>query len=156
MPLGVYKKYVESENDIIAQIKYCVYKNAKLNFIEQYKIEKGKDPSVEELQNFQRISLINQASYECTAEKIVINFLTHRENSYLQEKLKTDVKNYLKPSIGERLLTSMLAPIIASGLTLILYFMFALNAPQPIKDILYNQQQRIENIDKTQNSTRLD
>lgn len=96
----VYRKLVESENDLVGAIAYSLYKRHKIEYISQYQSETNNPPTDEQLAEFHRISS-SQTSldhYRHQADMLLSNllhFATENIASEMQQQQKEVIHNEL-------------------------------------------------------------
>ena len=52
----IFSKLVDNETDLIGLVAYGLYKNNKIEFLENFKEKNGREPSEDELNNFNEYS----------------------------------------------------------------------------------------------------
>jgi|SRR5476651_2654496 len=103
----IYKKLVQSDEDVVGIISYSIYKNQKIKFIEDFKNKNdGQDPSPNDFDHFINISTSQQQLdfYKNDAsvliqfflEKVLADDLIEREE-YFSSRVHSELKN-IKPN----------------------------------------------------------
>lgn len=93
----IYKKLVKDETDIIGHIAYSIYKAKKVEFIENFKEERKRFPSKEEINIFHRTSLESMQFYNERATTILQSF----SNAVLDEAFEEMEDEYIKDQNSE-------------------------------------------------------
>ncbi|MDY0142843.1 MAG: hypothetical protein RBR97_13215 [Bacteroidales bacterium] len=103
----IYSKLVEGEYDILGHIAYSIYKQQKIDHIEDFKKENGKEPSDQELIPFNKFTLSKTSieGYRIQAERILQSFT----DNILEETI-IEVENDCKKNQSE-LLNEIIKPI---------------------------------------------
>lgn len=72
----IYSKLVESEYDILGHIAYAVYKQQKISHIEEFKKDNNRQPTDQELIQFNKFSSshVSIEGYRIKAERILQSF----------------------------------------------------------------------------------
>lgn len=83
----IYSKIVNDENDFIGKIAYSIYKEDKIEFINNFNIKHSKNPDQDELKQFHEIaSTVNSISrYRLEAEALLQEFLDNTLTEALAE-----------------------------------------------------------------------
>ena len=93
----IYSKLVTENNGIIGLLAYAIYKRQKIEHINTFKKDNGRDPSEDELDSFHQFTLSETQiqQYTTTAE----NDLNELANALLQSKL-SEVESYYQRAIA--------------------------------------------------------
>lgn len=75
----IYKKLVKenesgANHDIIGYIAYSIYKREKIQYIESFKEDNGRDPKFEDLGSFRTLSNKKVEEYKTTAQKVLQSY----------------------------------------------------------------------------------
>ncbi|CCQ11414.1 hypothetical protein PALB_23110 [Pseudoalteromonas luteoviolacea B = ATCC 29581] len=126
----IYKKLVESDDDIHGIISYSVYKRQKIQFIQNFKDKYNREPSEEELQPFNEISTSPSQLefYKSEATVLTENFLANVLEADLKEreeffsaKVHSELMT-IKPNHFFDIVKSALGSFVFVLLTGVLYF----------------------------------
>lgn len=127
----IYKKLVNSEDDLIGLIAYGIYKKHKIEFIEQIQEENKREPTDEECSSFfissttdsQIIKYRNDAS--SLLSEVVANTTAEELDRYESEMLasyESSIKKCLPPW-WHNVLWSVLASFVFAGLGIFFYYL---------------------------------
>lgn len=133
----IYKQLVEDKTDIVGQIAYSLYKADKVEYINKFKGEHGREPNEGELKPFHDTSCLEGSldRYKDTALSILKGFL----DSTLSEtavQLESEIQaNYIanvkkavdQPSFWKRCLEGVLQSIIATVIIGLIVALIAFN-----------------------------
>jgi hypothetical protein len=103
----IYSKLVENEYDILGHIAYALYKQQKVAHIEEFKKDYGRQPTDQELIQFNKFST-SQASidgYRIKAERILQTFTDN-----ILEETMIDIENDCKKNQSE-ILKEIIQPL---------------------------------------------
>ena len=131
----IYKQLVEDKSDIVGHIAYSLYKEDKIQFINDFKEKNGREPNEGELKPFHDSSCLKSRleTYKESSVNILKDFLetTLSETAVqLENEIQADYINNVKKAVGQipwwqRCLEGTLNSIIA---TIIIGFIVALIA----------------------------
>ncbi|QPS10323.1 hypothetical protein EZI45_29755 [Delftia tsuruhatensis] len=84
----IYKKLVQSPNDVVGALAYALYKEEKIAYISSFKTEHDRDPNEQELQAFHRVSNGQPRieAYQMQAQGLLQKFLDDVLASELVER----------------------------------------------------------------------
>lgn len=154
----IFSKLVDNETDLIGLVAYGLYKNNKIEFLENFKEKNGREPSEDELNNFNEYSCTDNSvqNYIRIAEAN-INELMNETIFQEVDKQKRDffnnqtneIKNIvkeLKPrsawdGFGLRILQSFIASILVASLIFLIIFIIKSSQEgiiNTLKDLLNN------------------
>lgn len=104
----IYKQLVEDKTDIVGHVAYSLYKADKVQYINQFKEENGREPKEDELKPFHDASCLEGSidGYKETAVSILKGFLD-RTLSETVHDLELDVQENYKDNIKE-----VIAPLV--------------------------------------------
>lgn len=93
----IFSQIVESDDDFVGSMAYVLYKKNKIEYIEQYKKGKGREPNFGELREWQKsectkLKLDNYKKLATQKTNEFINILQGEKEKQLN-KLKTDLNN---------------------------------------------------------------
>ena len=97
----IYNKLVDDKNDIFGIIAYSVYKRQKIEYLDKFKAEHGRDATKEELEHFKEISNSE------TQLEFYNTQAAHLANAFLSEVLSDRIEE-LDKSFHEHLNTQLL------------------------------------------------
>lgn len=128
----IYSKLVEDRYDLAGHIAYALYKQDKIEYIANFKSEKGVDPTEQDLEPFNTISC-SQGSlekYRLIAYSTLQSFIDNSIEDY-REEIKQDLKDQqiqllreeLKPLQPPSLAKSYLHGIIQSVIGAFLFML---------------------------------
>jgi hypothetical protein len=98
---NIYQELVRDNGDAVGIFAYALYKQHKIAFINRIIIDEDRNPTTDELSNFHRSSMTQQAisGYRIQGEALVLAFL----NESLAQRVR-DIENGVQDSvIGEHL-----------------------------------------------------
>lgn len=83
----IYSKLIKDENDFKGIVAYSIYKKEKIEYIDDFRKRKKKEPSEQELDEFHNISSSDESTkgYFSLAEKIIKNFEVKAIDNFLRE-----------------------------------------------------------------------
>ena len=124
----IYKELVNEPDDVVGLIAYGLYKRRKIEFIQGFKEEHGRDPENHELAHLHRGCLVHAQDYRDLAErkmeeafeKLYEDTLSEAERAYQQaserfvKEQDDELKERLKGTFRSNLWTSVLAGVITT------------------------------------------
>lgn len=104
----IYKQLVEDKTDIVGHVAYSLYKADKVQYINHFKEEHGREPNEEELKPFHDASCLEGSldGYKETAISILKGFLD-RTLSETVHDIELDVQENYKDNLKE-----VVAPLV--------------------------------------------
>lgn len=93
----IYKRLVESPDDIVGQIAYGLYKADKIEFIEKFKNEhNGEEPTEDDFKSFHSVSCLERTleRYKLAAESILQQFLDYNMESFQTQFAEDCINNH--------------------------------------------------------------
>lgn len=98
----IYKQLVEDKNDIVGHVAYSLYKNDKIQYINQFKEENGREPKEGELKPFHDASCLEGSieRYKESAITLIGSFLDETladTTRQIEDNYETHLRNIIKP-----------------------------------------------------------
>ena len=135
----IFSKLVDDETDLIGLVAYGIYKNNKIEYIEKFKEKNGREPTEDELEQFNEHSCTDSSlkNYIRIAETNINDLMNETVYQEVErQKLEffnnqtTEIKNIvkeLKPKspwegFGMRVLQSFIASILVASLIFLIIF----------------------------------
>lgn len=88
----IFEKLAQDPDDLVGLLAYGVYKREKIEYINNFKKEKGNGPSEEELDIFHSMSVVRVEQYRIVAETI----LAELQSELISDQIKTIKEGYDK------------------------------------------------------------
>lgn len=170
----IYSKLVEDEDDFVGQIAYSLYKQDKIDHIEQYFEAQGKEIGEEDLKQFHEMSCkpVLLEAYRIKAENILQDFISDTLEENIQEIEERTIKNQseilkdiIKPitpasktkQFWTRVLQSALSALTLSAILALLVLIIYISKVGFLKAIsnIYNVEIVTDNPQKTPNPQHL-
>lgn len=135
----IFSKLVDNETDLIGLVAYGLYKNNKIEFLQNFKEKNKREPTEEELDSFNEYSWTDNSlqNYIRIAESNITDLMNEtvsqevesRKNEFFNNQT-TEIRNIvkeLKPKsawdgFGLRVLQSFIASILAASLIFLIIF----------------------------------
>lgn len=97
----IYKKLVQSPNDVVGALAYGLYKEEKIAYLTQFKVEHGAEPTDQDLLAFHRMTNVPQRidAYKLQAEGLLQEFLDDVLGAALVEQQQSIQQNALMQSL---------------------------------------------------------
>lgn len=124
----IYKTLVKDEDDIIGIIAYAFYKRQKIEFIENFITQNGKDPNDNDLKTFHQISNSQSQleSYRASAINLAKEFLeaslaekANELEEYYEKKANDEIKS-TKPKfwfgVSQGVVASFIFVLLTGGI----------------------------------------
>lgn len=94
----IYKQLVEDENDIVGHIAYSLYKAEKIEYINKFKDEKGREPNEDELKPFHESTCVSGSlsRYKYAAASLLQTFMSNSMGEYFQQVEQVCKENYIE------------------------------------------------------------
>ena len=135
----IYSKLVEGETDLIGLVAYGLYKNNKIEYLQNFKKKNNREPFEEELDQFNELSCTESSlqNYVRIAETNINDLMNEtiyqeveRQKSDFYNNQTEEIKNIvkeLKPKspwegFGMRILQSFIASILVASIIFLIIF----------------------------------
>ncbi len=135
----IYSKLVEGETDLIGLVAYGLYKNNKIEYLQNFKEKNNREPFEEELDQFNELSCTESSlqNYVRIAETNINDLMNEtiyqeveRQKSDFYNNQTEEIKNIvkeLKPKspwegFGMRILQSFIASILVASIIFLIIF----------------------------------
>ena len=135
----IYSKLVEGETDLIGLVAYGLYKNNKIEYLQNFKKKNNSEPFEEELDQFNELSCTESSlqNYVRIAETNINDLMNEtiyqeveRQKSDFYNNQTEEIKNIvkeLKPKspwegFGMRILQSFIASILVASIIFLIIF----------------------------------
>lgn len=94
----IYKQLVEDENDIVGHIAYSLYKAEKIEYINKFKDEKGREPNEDELKPFHESTCVSGSlsRYKYAAASLLQTFMSNSIGESFQQVEQVCKENYVE------------------------------------------------------------
>lgn len=132
---NIYTKLVEGEDDIVGHVAYSLYKADKVQYIEKFKDDYGREPTEEELRPFHDSSCLSGAikRYQASAVELLKSFLDEtlletvqqteqQQKTEYQAKLESITPLSSWKRYGEGILQSIIGAFLFAGIIAIITF----------------------------------
>lgn len=98
----IYKQLVDGENDIVGHIAYSLYKAEKIEYINKFKNDNGREPNEDELKYFHETTRVSGSlsRYKNAAILLLQTFMSNTIYESLQQ-MEKDCKNRYVENIKE-------------------------------------------------------
>ena len=135
----IFKKLVDDETDLIGLVAYGLYKNNKIEYLENFKVKNGREPTEDELEHFNEHSCTDSSlsNYIKVAETNINDLMNEtvyqevekQKNEFFNNQT-TEIKKIvsdLKPKspwdgFGMRVLQSFISSILVASLVFFIIF----------------------------------
>lgn len=94
----IYKQLVEDENDIVGHIAYSLYKAEKIEYINKFKDEYGREPNEDELKPFHESACVSGSlsRYKYAAISLLQTFMSNSISEYSQQIEQVCKEHYIE------------------------------------------------------------
>ncbi|MBI5539670.1 MAG: hypothetical protein HY951_06395 [Bacteroidia bacterium] len=151
----IYSKIVENDDDFVGVVAYALYKQNKIQFIENFKKDNNRHPTDTELAGFHQSCYPAIKQYKAHATQKVQQYgteLTERQVTKIQQDYATALEGLLQGSVSSEevveiirknkssfwrgVMQSLIASFLIMLITIIILFFYASNKITPLEDSL--------------------